>query len=164
MISHIIWKKPNTQKSFEYTTIEYGVSQPLWNEGKGEKRSVSMRMTQDIRWAARGVVTFPTCKLKMPLSPEEPCPYKTFHWGFSSHRHPTWWSSHLHNRRKKPLYTKLKTLASDFFVAQKYPSVSFSQTLTGKAAFPQTKTWGIKMQRGFTLPGPNPAGVGQRQG
>lgn len=65
--------------------------------------------------------------------------------------------------KKTSLY-QVKNPCVRFFVAQKYPSVSFSQTLTGKAAFPQTKTWGIKIQRGFTLPGPNPAGVGQRQG
>lgn len=160
MISHIIWKKPNTQKSFEYTTIEYGVSQPLWNEGKGEKPSVSMRMTQDIRWATCGVVTFPTCKLKMPLSPEEPCPYKTFHWGFSSHRHPTWWSSHLHKRRKKPLYTKLKTLALDFFCSAKIPFSIVFPNFDGEGGIPANQDMRHKNAKGFHIAWPKPSRSG----
>lgn len=65
---------------------------------------------------------------------------------------------------KKSLYTKLKPLVLGFFVAQKYPSVSFSQTSMGKAAFPQTKTWGTENAKGFHIAGPNSARVGQWRG
>lgn len=95
----------------------------------------------------------PHANWRCKLSPQEQCPRETFHWVFSSHRYPTW-CSHVHKRRKKSLYTKLKTLVLGFFVAQKYPSVSFSQTWMGKAAFPQTKTWGTENAKGFHIASP----------
>lgn len=67
---------------------------------------------------------------------------------------------------KKAIYTKFKTLALVFwwgfffFSAQKYSSVSFSQTSTGKAAFQQTREWGIGNAKGFHIAWPKPSQSG----
>lgn len=134
MISHIIWKKINTHKSFKYTSIEHGVSQPLWNEGKGEKPSVTMRMIQDIRQATWHCDN-PHRQTEDATEPPGALPYETFHWVFSSHRHPTW-CSHVHKRRKKISLHQVKTPCVRFFCSTEIPFSIVFPDFNGEGSIP----------------------------
>lgn len=153
-------EKTSAHKSFKYTTIKHGVSQPLGSEGKGEKPSVSMRMMQDIRWVMWHC-DIPYMQIEDVTEPPGVLPLQNI-----SLRLLITWTSYLTTRGKKSsLYQVRNPCVSFYFCRAKIPfQYFFPKFGWGKRHSRKPRHEALKMQRGFTLPGPNPARVGQRQG